>query len=103
MLHKKIMAHSMILNNRILCLVGISIFGFKKYWQTVSNLMELNMIPTSKQFLQAETLNSDKNKEYYQRYNVKIIRAFHKKLIMKQKIYKNIHVRQSGMDYIPGM
>ena len=47
----------MILNNRISCVVGISIFGFKKYWQTVFNLMELNMSPTSKQFLQSKTVN----------------------------------------------
>ena len=48
----------MSLNNRISCVVVISIFGFNKYWHTVFNLMELNMSPTFKQFLQSETINS---------------------------------------------
>ena len=37
----KTMAHSMSLNNRISCVVGISIFGFKTYWKQVFNLMEI--------------------------------------------------------------
>ena len=56
----KTMAHIMILNNRILCVVGISIFGFKKYWQRVFNLMEIKRTPTFKQFFQDKTLNSGK-------------------------------------------
>ena len=53
--------HNMVLNNRISCVVRISIFEFNKYWQTVFNSMELNMSPTFKQFLQAKTANAEKN------------------------------------------
>ena len=81
------MAHIMILNYRILRVVGISIFGFKKYWQIVFNLMEIRTIPTFKQFFQATTLNADKNMSYYQLYNVKRLRAFHKQAMIKQQIY----------------
>ena len=95
------MVHNMSLNNRISCVVVISIFGFKKYWKTVFNLMELNMSPTFKQLLQAETVNDKINKAYYQRYDVKIVRAFHEQAMMKQKIYKNILARQ--MDCSPGI
>ena len=56
------MTYSMSLNNRISCVVGISIFGFNKYWQTVFILTDLNMIPTFKQFLQAKTVKAEKNK-----------------------------------------
>ena len=62
----KTMTHSMSLLNRISYIVAISIFVFKKYWQTVLNFMELNMIPTFKQFLQVKTENAEKNKSYYQ-------------------------------------
>ena len=62
----KTMTHSMSLLNRISYIVAISIFVFKKYWQTVFNFMELNMIPTFKQFLQVKTENAEKNKSYYQ-------------------------------------
>ena len=68
---KKIMAHSMSLNNRVSCVVGISIFGFKTYWKQVFNLMEIKTTPTFKHFLQAEKINAKKNKSYYQRYDVK--------------------------------
>ena len=37
----KTMAHSMSLNNRISCMVGISIFGFNTYWKRVFALMEI--------------------------------------------------------------
>ena len=87
-----IMAHSMSLNNMISFLVGISILGFKTYWKRVFNLMEIQTTQTSKQFLQAETLNAKKNKSYYQRYDVKRLRAFHKQAMMKQKKYENISV-----------
>ena len=33
------MVHSMSLNNRIDCVVGISIFWFNKYWKQIFNLM----------------------------------------------------------------
>ena len=56
----KTMTHIMGLNNRILCVVGITIFEFKKYWQTVYNLMEHIMIPNFKKFLKSETENSEK-------------------------------------------
>ena len=64
---KKTMAYIMSLNNRICRVVGICIIGFKKYWQTVFNLMGINISPTFKQSLQAETVNAEKNKAYYQR------------------------------------
>ena len=58
----KTMAHSISLNNRILCVVGISIFGFKTYWKRVFALMKIQRTSTFEQFLQAETLNVKKNK-----------------------------------------
>ena len=82
------MAHSMSLNNRISCVVGILIFGFNKYWQTVFTLIKLNMSPTFKQFLQAETDNTEKKKSYYQICDVKRIRAFNKQAMMKYQIYE---------------
>ena len=74
----KTMAHSMILNNKISCVVGISIFGFKKYWQRVFNLMWIKTTPSFKYLLQVEKLNAEENKSYYQWYDVKRLRAFHK-------------------------
>ena len=62
----KTMSHSMSLNNSISCVVGISIFGFKTYWKQVFDLMGIQTTQTFKQFLQAETLNAEKNKLYYQ-------------------------------------
>ena len=44
----KTMDHRTSLNNRICCVVEISIFRLKKYWHTVYNLMELNVSPTLK-------------------------------------------------------
>ena len=82
----KTMAHIMRLNNRISCVVVISILGFNAYWKQVFNLVEIQTTPTFKQFVQAETLNAKKNKPYYQRYNVKLLRAFHNQAMMKQKI-----------------
>ena len=58
---------------------------------------------TFKQFLQDKTLNSGKNKSYYQQWNVKRLRAFHKQAMIKQKICKNILESKSGMDYSPGI
>ena len=86
----KTMAHIMSINIRISFVVGISIFSFNKYCQTVFYLMELNIIPTLKQLLQAKIFNSKKNKAYYQLHDVNIMRAFHNNSTMKQKIYKNI-------------
>ena len=97
----KTMEHSMILNNSISCVVGISILGFKIYWKQVFNLMEIKTTPTFKQFLKAETLNAEKNKSYYQLYDVKRLRSFHKEAIMRQHIYENMLARRSGVDYIP--
>ena len=51
----------------------ISIFELRKYWQTVFNLMEINMRPTFKQFLQEKTVNTEINKAYYKQYDVKIM------------------------------
>ena len=56
----KTMAHIMSLNNRILFVVGIYIFGFKKYRKRVFNLIDINMIPYFKYLLQSETYNTDK-------------------------------------------
>ena len=98
-----VMAHSMSLNNRILCILGISIFGFKKYQQRVFNLMELNIIPTFKHFLPDETDNSEKNKSCCQQCNVKIMGNFHKQAMAKQQTYENRLLRQSGMDYSAGI
>ena len=99
----KTMVHSMSLNNRILCVVGIYISGFKTYWKQLFDLMEIQTTKTFEQFLRAETLNNDKNKSYYQRYYVKRLRAFHKQAMMKQQIYDNMLARRSGMDYSPGI
>ena len=82
----KTMVHSMTLNNRISCIVGISIFGFKTYWEQVFNLMDIKTTPTFTDFLQAETLNAEKKKSYYQRYDVKRLRAFHKQAMIKQQL-----------------
>ena len=91
----KTMSHSMTLNNRISCIVGISIFGFKTYWEQVFNLMDKKTTQTLTDFLQAETLNSEKKKTYYQRYYVKQLRAFHKQAMIKQQVYDNMLARQS--------
>ena len=63
--------------------------------------MDIKRTPTFKQFLQDKTLTSGKNKSYYQQWNVKRLRAFHKQAMIKQKIYENILARQSGVDYSP--
>ena len=47
----KAMTHSMSLNNRISCVLGIFIFGFKKYWKLVFALMEIKTPSTIEQFL----------------------------------------------------
>ena len=99
----KTLAHRMSLNNRISCLVGISIFGFKTYWKRLFSLMEIQTTSTFKQFLKAETLNTKKNKSYYQWYDVKQPRAFHKQAMFKQQIYDNILARWSGVDYSQGI
>ena len=65
--------------------------------------MEIQTTQTFKKFLQAETLNVDRKKSYYQRYDVKRLRAFHKQAMMKQKIYKNMLARRSGIYYSPGI
>ena len=56
----KTMAHSMSLNNRISCFVGISIFEFKTYWKQVFELMQIQKSSTFEQFLQAEKLKIKK-------------------------------------------
>ena len=93
----------MSLNNRISCVVGIYIFGFNTYWKRVFNLTETKTTPTFKQFLQSKTISTKKNKSYYQWYDVKLLRAFHKQAMIKQWIYENILARRSGMDYSPGI
>ena len=80
----KTMAHSM-RQKRISCVVGISIFGLKAYWNQVFDLMEIQTTQTFENFLQAETLNANKNNAYYQRYDINQLRAFHRQAMMKQK------------------
>ena len=99
----KTMAHRMSLNNRISCVVGISILVLKTYWKRVFDVMEIQTTQTFEQFLQAKTLNAKNNNSYYQGYNVKRLRAFHKQVMMKQQIYKNMPARRSWMDYSPGI
>ena len=65
--------------------------------------MEIQTSSTFEHFLQAETLKEKKNKSYYQGYNVKQLRAFHKQAMIKQQIYDNMFARQSGMDYSQGI
>ena len=72
----KTMVHIMSLNNIISCGMGICTFGFMTYWKQLFYFMEIQTTQTFKQFLQAETLNIEKNKSYYQRYDVKRPRAF---------------------------
>ena len=47
------MAHSISLNNRISCVVVISIFGFQTYWKQAFDLMQIQTSSTFEQFLQA--------------------------------------------------
>ena len=65
--------------------------------------MEIQTNQTFEQFFQAETLNADKNKSYYQKYDVKRLRAFHKQANIKQQIYENMLARKIGVDYSPGI
>ena len=65
--------------------------------------MEIKTIPIFTQFLQAEKFNAEKNKSYYQQYNIKQLRAFHNQAMIKQKFYKKILASQRGMDYSPGI
>ena len=65
--------------------------------------MEIQTNQTFKQFLQAETLNADNKKSYYQQYDIKQLSAFHKQAMMKQQIYENMLASRSGMDYSPGI
>ena len=44
-------AYNMSLNSIIACVVGTFIFDFDKYWQTVFDLMELNISPTFNELL----------------------------------------------------
>ena len=45
------MEHITSLNSRISCVVGITIFGFDNYWQTLFDFMGINASPTFKQLL----------------------------------------------------
>ena len=63
MLHQKQdnVTHSMSLNSILFCVCGTSTFRFEKYFQTVFELMELNITPTFKKMVNTETINSNKN------------------------------------------
>ena len=65
--------------------------------------MNIKTASTFKQLLQAESLNVNKKKSYYQQYDVKQLRAFTKQAMTKQQIYDNMLSRRSGMDYSPGI
>ena len=65
--------------------------------------MEIQTTSPSEHFLQEETLNAENNKSYYQRYDVKQLRAFHKQAMIKQQIYDNMLARRSEMDYSQGI
>ena len=93
----------MSLNNRISCVVGISIFGFKTYCKQVFDFMGIQTMSTFKQFLQAETLNAEKKKSYHQWYDIKRLGSFHKQAMIKQQICDNMLARWSGMDYGQGI
>ena len=45
--------------------------------------MEIKRTPTFKQFFQSKALNVDRNKSYYQQYDVKQLRDFHKQAMTK--------------------
>ena len=62
----KTISYSTSLNNRISCVVRISIFRFKKYYHRVFDFIEIKTTPTFKTFLQAKILNAKNNKSYYQ-------------------------------------
>ena len=65
--------------------------------------MKLNMIPNFKNFFQAETVNAEENKAYYQRYDTKIMRSPHNQATTKQQIYENILAMKIRMDFSPGI
>ena len=94
----KTMTNSMSVNNSISYVVGISIFGFETYWKQVFNLMEIQTSQTFKLFSQDEIINAENNNSYYQRYNLKRLRAFNNQAMM---IFLNGNMleRRSGMDY----
>ena len=83
--------------------MGISMFGLKTYWNQLFNLMEIQTNQNFEHFFQAETLNTDNNKSYYQQYDVKRLISFHKQGMIKQQIYENILARKIGVDYSPGI
>ena len=66
-------------------------------------LMEIQTTSTFEQFLQSETLNVKKKNSYYQRYEDKQLRAFHKQAMIKQQIYDNLLARRIGVDYNQGI
>ena len=65
--------------------------------------MEIKTSSTFEHFLQAETLIANKNTSYYQQYELKRLRAFHKQAMIKQQIYDNMLARRSGMNYSQGI
>ena len=61
----------MILNIRIYGVVEIPIFGFNKYWQAVFGLNDINIRLTF-QKLSQENIYTNKDKAYYQQYNINV-------------------------------
>ena len=58
--------------------------------------------PILTDFLQADTLNAENKKKYYQQYNVKGLRAFHKQAMIKQQIYDSILAGEVGWTIVKG-
>ena len=65
--------------------------------------MEIQTTQNFKHLLKSETINAEKIKSYYQRYDVNRLRDFHKHAMTKQQIYENMLASRSGMDYSPGI
>ena len=99
----KTMTHIMSLNNRISCVVEISIFGFNTYWKKSIQFDGDKNNTNLKTVLAIQNNQHQENKSYYQWYDVKLMRAFHKQAMIKQRIYENILARRSEMDYSPGI
>ena len=55
--------------------------------------MEIQTTQTFEQCLKAKTFNAEKNKSYYQQYNVKRLLEFHQQAMMKQQNYENMLAR----------
>ena len=64
--------------------------------------MELNISPSFKKFLQ-EKKSTPREKTYYKRYDVKILRALHKQAMIKHQSHENTLARETGVCYSTGI